>query len=74
MRLALWPERRKLSASPSFLDAMSGSNGSHAVPTQRKEPPQRAVVTHLPQSIVAFINNTAGQAALSKGYGKDPAV
>ncbi|CAE7761557.1 unnamed protein product [Symbiodinium sp. KB8] len=29
---------------------------------------------HLPQSIVAFIDNTAGQAALSKEYGKDPAV
>jgi len=28
----------------------------------------------LPPSIIAFIDNTAGQAALSKGYGKDPAI
>ena len=27
--------------------------------------------SHLPQSTVALIDNTAGQAALSKGYGKD---
>ena len=28
----------------------------------------------LPAAIVAFIDNTAGQAALTKGYGKDGAV
>ena len=28
----------------------------------------------LPTAIIAFIDNTAGQAALTKGYGKDGAV
>ncbi|CAE7945435.1 MKK3, partial [Symbiodinium necroappetens] len=30
--------------------------------------------THLPQSIMAFIDNTAGQAVFSKGYGKDTVI
>ena len=33
-----------------------------------------AFATHLPGAVTAFIDNTAGQAALSKGYGKDPAM
>ena len=33
-----------------------------------------AFATHLPSTVTAFIDNTAGQAALSKGYGKDPAM
>ena len=28
----------------------------------------------MPPTVVAFIDNTAGQAALTKGYGKDPAI
>ena len=33
-----------------------------------------AFSAHLPDAVTAFIDNTAGQAALSKGYGKDPAI
>ncbi|CAE7894876.1 unnamed protein product [Symbiodinium necroappetens] len=33
-----------------------------------------AFATHLQGAVTAFIDNTAGQAALSKGYGKDPAM
>ncbi|CAE7317206.1 unnamed protein product [Symbiodinium sp. CCMP2456] len=33
-----------------------------------------AFSAYLPGAVTAFIDNTAGQAALSKGYGKDPAM